>query len=141
MKPKTYIFYVKEPPLSEQKINNAAKLYFRMKELVKSDQESFWVVGFNGGNKEIYNECLFIGGIDYCTIDIKLLFKRILTIGATGFIVVHNHPGGLESPSRQDRELTDKIKKVADIIGIRFLDHVIIGDDGYYSFKEHLLLN
>ena len=59
---------------------------------------------------------------------------------ASGFILAHNHPSGDPTPSPQDRELTQAIKAAAAIVGIRFLDHLIIGDAAPFSFKANGLV-
>jgi len=142
MKRQTFIFYVKEPPLSKKKICSSQEIYKRMRNLAKADQESFWVIGFNGQNREIYHECLFIGGINICTVDLKILFKRLLNVGACAFIIVHNHPGGSCGPaSNEDISITGEIKKISEIITLKLLDHIIISDDGYFSFKDYGLLS
>jgi len=69
MKSKTFVFYVREVPLATKKICSSADIYLRMMDLAKADQESFWVIGYNNQNQEIYNECLFIGGINQCNTD------------------------------------------------------------------------
>jgi len=141
MKPKTFVFYVKEAPLSKKMICSPQDMYKRMKKLVKADQESFWVIGFNKRNQEIYNDCLFIGGVDHCNTDPIILFKRLLVVGACSFIVIHNHPSGAYNPSKADMDFTNQIKEGSSILSLSFLDHIIISDDGYYSFKEHYLLS
>ena len=141
MKPKTFVFYVKEAPIAKRQTNCPQVVYERMKDLAKADQESFWVLAFNIRNKEIYHECLFIGGIDQCFIDPRILFKRLLTVGAAVFIIVHNHPtGDCEPPSKEDISITNNIKEISKIIGIQLLDHIIISDDGYFSFADCGLL-
>lgn len=136
MKPKTFVFYVKETSLSPEYICNPWNIYYRMKDLAKADQETFWVIGYNNQLQEIYNECLFIGGISKCDVDNKILFKRLLMAGASRFIIVHNHPGGKCKPSEYDKRLTDKIKEGSEILDLELLDHIIIADDNYYSFKK-----
>ena len=61
---------------------------------------------------------------------------RALLCGATNIILVHNHPSGVAEPSREDVQLTKKIKDLSDVVGITFSDHIIIGREGYYSFNE-----
>ena len=140
MKSKTFVFYVKEPPLSKKEIQNSQDIYKRMKDLVKADQESFWVIGFNIRNREIYNECLFIGCTDSCSIDHRILFKRLLVAGASKFIIIHNHPGGKSTPSIEDINFTNEIKAGSKILKLKLFDHIIVSDDGYYSFADHGLL-
>jgi len=141
MKPKTFVFYVKEDPLSREYKNTPWDIYIRMKDLTKADQESFWVMGFNSQCQEIYNECLFIGGIDQCFVDSRILFKRLLVIGASRFIIIHNHPGGDHKPSKEDIKLTSKIQEASKILDLELLDHIIISDYWYCSFKQDDLLN
>lgn len=142
MKPKTFVFYVKEAPLSKKQICSPQDIYERMKNLIRSDQESIWVVAFNSQNREIYHDCLFIGGINQCLMDSIILFKRLLVVGASAFIIVHNHPGGnCRPPSKHDISLTNKIKKASEILDLEFFDHIIISDDGYCSLKEVGLLS
>lgn len=61
------------------------------------------------------------------------IFQRLLLIGATAFVVVHNHPSGDPTPSLQDREVTEKLKKQAELMEIAMLDHVIIGWNTFFS--------
>jgi len=141
MKSNTFVFYVKEAPLSITEFCDPWGIYYRMKDLTRADQESFWVIGFNNQNQEIYNECLFIGGINKCNVDNKILFKRLLMAGASKFIIVHNHPGGDCKPSKDDKKLTDKIKEGSELLDLELLDHIIIANDEYCSFKDDHLIN
>jgi len=111
-----------------------------MMDLVMADQESFWIMGYNNQNQEVCNECLFIGGINQCFVDARILFKRLLMAGASKFMIIHNHPGGKCKPSKEDIKLTNKIKEGSEILDLELLDHVIIAEDRYCSFKEHSLL-
>jgi len=61
-------------------------------------------------------------------------------VGASKFILVHNHPGGNCKPSENDKRLTDKIKKGSEILDLELLDHIIIGGYSYCSFKDKDLL-
>lgn len=135
MKEKTFTYCVKEKPLSKNKIRFGIDIYMRFKPLVQADQESFWVIGLNSRNMEIYQDCLFIGGIAQCAIDPKIIFKRLIAVGASAFIVLHNHPGGECSPSEDDMLITNQIERGANFLGLNFLDHLIMADDGCYSIK------
>ena len=79
MKSKTFVFYVREASIFAESINDPWEIYYRMVDLAKADQESFWSIGFNSQNQEIYNECLFIGGTSGCSVDNKILFKNAQT--------------------------------------------------------------
>ena len=82
----------------------------------------------------IYNVCR--GGITSTTADIRLIFAAALKAGATGMILAHNHPSGTLSPSPQDRQLTQRIKQVAQLMEIDLLDHLILTSESFYSFAE-----
>lgn len=133
-KPQKFVFWIKEKPVGK-KVNSPCEIYERMKKLAKADQESFWVIGLNERRQEVTNVCIAIGGVSSAQVDISILFKRLFTAGASSFIVVHNHPGGECEPSRDDRNFTKELTDKSEILGLSFIDHVIISDDGYYSFK------
>jgi len=99
--------------------------------------EEFWVLLLNTGNKVIAKELVSKGGIGMVAVDIRLLFQRVLQTRATGLILSHNHPSGALQPSDADRSLTRKIVEAAQVLDIRILDHLIISDEGYYSFLDH----
>ena len=120
-------------------IGSAITVFERFRELGNADQESFWVLGMNAGNQEILNECLFKGGMVITTVDVRIVFKRLLMAGCVSFIVIHNHPAGDVKPSVADEKITQRLKEGADILGLYFLDHIIIGES-YYSFQESGLL-
>lgn len=90
-----------------------------------------WVKGF---------EILSVGGITGTTVDLRLIFKRALDEGAVSIIVFHNHPSGSLQPSKADEALTKKLDQAARIMDIKLLDHVIVCDNGYFSFADEGLL-
>lgn len=78
------------------------------------------------------------GTVDAAQADMKSFMIRILLSGAAGFVVVHNHPSGDVTPSRQDHMITQKIQEAARLLDVNFLDHLIAGTGGrYFSFKEN----
>lgn len=127
--------YVKEK-VTGLKIKSAKDVFETIKELGKTDQESVWVVGYDSGNKEIFRGCIFLGGLNSAIVDLKILFKRVLVAGCASFILIHNHPSGELNPSFEDKTLTEKIKQAAQLLQVNFLDHIIIGDDEFFSFME-----
>lgn len=85
------------------------------------------------------------GGSSASIIDSKAVATRLLLCGATGFLLCHNHPSGDLTPSQSDREVTQKLVKLAKVMDLNFVDHIIIGmdDNGYtnfYSFRESGLI-
>ena len=132
--------HVKESVKNYRAASTPALVAEEFRELGKADQESFWLLAVDTKNKVLLKEMLFLGGVESASVDMKILFRRIVSVGAAGFVVVHNHPSGNQSPSDDDIMLTNKIKEAARIIDVRFLDHVIVGDPDYCSFKERGLL-
>lgn len=79
------------------------------------------------------------GSINYSLISNRSIFQRALQVGAAQIILVHNHPSGDCTPSKQDKEVTERVRQAGELMEIKLVDHVIIGDD-YYSFCEKGLL-
>lgn len=105
------------------------------------EHEEFWILYLNNGNRIIKKLLLSKGGITGTLVDIRLVLKRALELGATGLILVHNHPSGTLKPSEADKMLTDKIILAAATIDIKVLDHLIITKNSYYSFADAGLIN
>ena len=101
--------------------------------------EKTMVVYTDTKNHIIKKEFLFEGGLDYSLIDQKILIKNVLLNDASGIFLLHNHPSGDSTPSSEDKSITQKLKFSCETLGIRFLDHIIIGDN-YYSFFDNDLL-
>jgi DNA repair protein RadC len=80
------------------------------------------------------------GGITATIVDPRLIFKKALEESAVSIIISHNHPSGSPQPSKADEALTKKIKEGAGFLDIRLLDHIIVGDKGYFSFANEGLL-
>jgi DNA repair protein RadC len=104
------------------------------------DQEEFWVLLLNSQHHILEKKCLSKGGISETTVDIRLLFKSALQVGATAIIVAHNPPSGVLKPSTSDIQLTQKIKKAGNNMDIKLLNHLIISEKGYFSFADEKLL-
>ena len=100
------------------------------------NHEEFWVVFLNHRNKMISRDCISKGGITAATVDVRLIFKRALEVGATAFLMAHNHPTGNLKPSAADVKLTEKVKKCAELLDIRLLDHLIVSEKSYFSFAD-----
>lgn len=73
-------------------------------------------------------------------IDPRGIFMRAVYIGASNLILVHNHPSGITAPSKEDISVHKRLKEAGELMGIPIVDHVIIGSDGYLSFKEQEIL-
>jgi len=98
--------------------------------------EEFWILYLNNSNKVIYKSQLSKGGITGTLVDVRLVFKMGLELGATGIILCHNHPSGALHPSDADKQITKKLKQAGESLEIKVLDHLIITETGYYSFAD-----
>jgi DNA repair protein RadC len=83
---------------------------------------------------------IYRGTLDRAVVEPREILKRALVASAAGVIVYHNHPSGDPSPSREDREFTRRLASAADVLGLRLLDHIVVGREGCVSFKEAGLL-
>lgn len=102
--------------------------------------EVFAVVFLNKANKINHFEIISRGGITGTVADPRLILKKALEEGATSIVLTHNHPSGNLKPSRADEEITQKIKQAAGYFDIAVLDHIIVSDEGYYSFADEGVL-
>jgi len=99
-------------------------------------QESMILIGLNVKNRIVYKKIIAMGGTNTMTITPKEIFTHLLLIGASNFIIAHNHPSGDIIPSKEDIVFTRKLHKAAEIMGLNFLDHIIYTDKEYNSLKQ-----
>ena len=102
--------------------------------------EVFAVLFLNRSNKINHFQIISEGGITGTVADPRIILKKALEEDAVSIILCHNHPSGSLKPSKADRELTFKIKEAAKYFDIKVLDHLIVSDDGYYSFADEGIL-
>jgi DNA repair protein RadC len=105
-----------------------------------SYKEYFYVLFLNRANKVTGFSKIGEGGISGTVADPRIILQMALMAGAASLVLCHNHPSGNLKPSRQDEELTQKIKGAASFLDIKVLDHVIIAEDAYYSFADEGLI-
>lgn len=99
-------------------------------------EEYFYLVCMNTKNRPISFFEVAHGGCDKVLVGMREIFVRALLCGASCFVIVHNHPSGIPDPSDIDINFTKRVWDTAQMVGITFCDHIIIGRDFYYSFKE-----
>lgn len=102
--------------------------------------EEFWILLLNKANKQIGKYKISSGGISSTIVDSRIILKYAIENLASNVVLVHNHPSGSLSPSRDDIELTKKIIIGCKALDIIVLDHIIIGQNKYYSFSDEGLL-
>jgi DNA repair protein RadC len=96
----------------------------------------FAVVYLNRGNRIISLETISEGGLTGTVADPRIILKKALEQDATALVLCHNHPSGNLMPSKADEQLTHKIKQAAALMDIQVLDHIIVSQEGYFSFAD-----
>ncbi|MEW4284237.1 RadC family protein [Priestia koreensis] len=109
---------------------------YLMEELRILSQEHFVCLYLNTKNQVLHKQTIFIGSLNSSIVHPREVFKEAFRRSAASIICVHNHPSGDPTPSREDIEVTKRLKECGRIIGIDLLDHLIIGDRKYISLKE-----
>ena len=104
-------------------------------------RESFEALYLDTKHRIITQETISLGSLASCEVDPKEILRTALKVRAVGVIVAHAHANsGDPAPSAEDRALTRRLEQAAKTVGIKFLDHIVIGTEGYYSFADHLEL-
>ena len=109
-------------------------------EIGHKQMESFVVVYLNRANTIIRQEIISEGGITGTVADPRIILKKALDHHAVSIILCHNHPSGNLKPSKADEQLTNKIKNAAAFLDIQVMDHIIVSEEGYYSFADEGLM-
>jgi DNA repair protein RadC len=130
-----------EEALDKKKIISSVSAFELMQPIIGDLQhEEFWIIYLNNSNKVIQKSQLSKGGITGTLVDVRLVLKNALEVGATGIILAHNHPSGNLKPSEADKQLTNKLKVASESLDIKVLDHVIVTEKAYFSFADENLL-
>ncbi|MFX4261600.1 RadC family protein [Pelotomaculum propionicicum] len=111
-----------------------------MEEMRHFDREHFRAILLNTKNQVIGTDKVSVGTLNSSAVHPRELFRNAIKRGAASVILVHNHPSGDPSPSREDKDITLRVKEAGNIIGIDVLDHIIIGDNKFTSFKANGLI-
>jgi DNA repair protein RadC len=102
--------------------------------------EEFWIVLLNRGNKVIEKILVSSGGLTGTIADVRMIFNHAIKSQATSLVLCHNHPSGNVSPSQTDIDLTKKLVKAGETLDVKVVDHLIIGENKYYSFADEGML-
>lgn len=130
-----------EEALEKKKITSSISVFELMQPVIGELQhEEFWIIYLNNSNKVIQKNQLSKGGITGTLVDVRLVLKNALEVGATGLILAHNHPSGTLKPSEADKQITAKLKNAAQSLDIKVLDHLIITENAYFSFADENIL-
>lgn len=114
---------------------DAVGLFSRM--FLDADREKFVVITLDAKNKPIGVNVVSVGTLTMSLVHPREVFKMAILQNAAGILCAHNHPSGDCTPSREDRDLTSKLKNAGELLGIKLLDHIVLGEnDRYYSFAD-----
>lgn len=132
-----------KPPLVNGKVkisspDDIGSMY--MEKFRQSSREYFIVLVLNTRNEVIKELNISIGSLSETVVHPREVFSEVIKQPAAAVILMHNHPSGDSSPSKNDKQTTNRLADAGKILGIKILDHVIIGDGNIFSFKENGLL-
>lgn len=130
-----------EKAIELSKITSSKVVFDFMQPIIgELPHEEFWVLFLNNSNKVIRKEQLSKGGITGTVVDIRLILKLALEHNALSIILSHNHPSGKLLPSESDIEITQRLKLAARQLEMSVIDHIIVTENGYYSFADEGVL-
>ena len=144
-------FKIIRPVYETLTVNDAAAEYFEPLKAITSSahvislfdflgretREHFWAVPLNSKNKLLCLDPISTGSLNASIVHPREVFKFVLLSSAAALLLVHNHPSGDTAPSAEDREITNRLKEASELLGIRLLDHVIIGNGRHSSFADY----
>jgi len=128
-------------PKTQPKIQSSREAYHVIAPILADlNCEEFWILILNRGSRLIKKIKISSGGVNAVLADPRLIFKHAIENLASSLILVHNHPSGNMSPSREDINITNKLSEGARLLDMIVADHLIITQDGYYSFADEGLI-
>ena len=130
-----------EKVVEQKKIHSPLDIVELMQDKITHlKHEEFWAIFLNQNSKILNIDNFGKGGLTSTSVDVRLIIKKAITYNATAIMVCHNHPSGEVKPSPEDFRLTEQIKQAAGYLNIKFLDHLILHKDSYYSFLNEGLI-
>ena len=126
-----------EEAVELKKVTSSKVIFEIMQPIIgELPHEEFWIIYLNNSNKVISKSQLSKGGITGTLVDVRIVFKTALEMGATALILCHNHPSGTLIPSDADKQITKKLKLAGESLEIKVLDHLIVTETSYFSFAD-----
>ena len=111
-----------------------------LEELRREEQEELIALFLDTRNRLLKESLIFRGTVNASPASPREIFVEALSVHAVRLVLVHNHPSGDPAPSREDLQMTERIRSAGELLGIRLLDHIIIGDNRYSSLRERGIL-
>lgn len=120
-------------------LNNTSKIFNYFKDLYDGIlQECFYAIYLDSKSKLISYKLLFMGTLDNASVHPREIFKHAFLESASFIVVMHNHPSGNSTPSNKDDEITSHLFDIGNIMGIKVVDHIIFGNNEFYSYYENM---
>ena len=136
--------YIKYDPKvkvhTAEEVADIFRSILRSENEVDQQKEHFWTVGLNTKNRIQYLELVSLGCLTESIVHPREVFRSAILKGVANLIFCHNHPSGEPGPSEGDITVTGILKKGGDLLGIKILDHIIIGENTLFSFKTEGLI-
>ena len=130
-----------EEAVDLKKITSSKSIFELMQPIVgELPHEEFWVLYLNNSNKVLSKIQLSKGGITGTVVDVRLVYKTAIEMGAIAIILCHNHPSGTLQPSDADKQITRKLKLAGESLDVKILDHLIVTENNYFSFADEGIL-
>jgi len=126
-----YVTVIREDAPPPRRLSSPGAVALLARDLVAradDDREHFWAVCLDSQNRYLGHFEILVGGAAAAPVDAKVLFRQVLLAGATNLVAIHNHPSGDPTPSREDRALTRQLLDGAELLGLGFHDHVVVGN-------------
>jgi len=124
------------PPWVKKKCTSAKEVYELFYDLTRETKEHFVALHLDSKNQILCYDTVSIGSLSASIVHPREVYKSALLSSAAALIFMHNHPSGETRPSREDLEITARLKEAGELLGIRVLDHIILGEKGYHSFAD-----
>lgn len=130
--------FTAEEPIREEAIGTSHHIWLRMRDRIGNlDHEEIWVIYTNRRNIPISDYRLSVGNSTSSIFDVRPIIKHALLENAENVILTHNHPSGATHPSPQDDKITKDLQQACKLMNLRFLDHVVVCADSYYSYYDN----
>lgn len=129
---------VREGTLGYENVTSPEALFRIASSIIgKKDREHFLVISLSTKNEVIGTHVVSVGSLMSTIVRPPEVFKFLLMTNAASFVVAHNHPSGILTPSKEDVDVTYRLAEVGNVMGIKLIDHLIVSNDWYYSMMEH----
>ena len=130
----------RNPNGEKPKITSPSQVQQLVKPLIRGKKEHLFVLSLSTSQRLLSVDLVALGHLNAVYAPPREVLHPVIANGGYFFILVHNHPDGSCSPSREDIEFTKRVREGADLLGVELLDHVILGENGFFSFKGEGLL-